>query len=585
MVELSKEYLTAAFTGKIKPSEDMILFYYNLKSHFDGEYPEALIEERRPSESLSVKDYRKKIFKPITEPPCNKIITSLGKIRKSPDWNIRYNLADVPKIIKEEERPQKYFEVNFPTHKSLTNWAFNVLLKNYLIDSNAVVMVMPNNVGAAQDVYLRPEPTIFNCDKVVDFVQNSYAVLISEELVSYTSGGRTYNDGQVVYVCTAEYIQKWVQSGTKKDMTMEYQFEHLLGYMPVFKLKGNYYSNKGNKVVYKPKIYSIVHEFDEAVREYSDLQAEVVQHIHSEKWIYATQLCNTCHGTTKVNQGGKIENCTNPKCSGGRVTNNPYETLIVTPPSQLEGTPSIPTPPAGYIQKQVDIVTIQDKRVQDHIYYGLAAINMEFLAMTPLNQSGTAKEVDRDELNNFVYSIAEDLVSILDDVSITTMKYRYGSIITDENVLFSIAPIIAVPERFDLLNTGYLLNEMKSAKESGVNTYTLDALQIDYANKKFSHDKDIAKKLEAIITLDPLSGRTLDEKLSMLQNDGISELDYVISCNIRLFIDSAIDDNENFLYLPVSDKKASIKKYGEQKLKEISSVASIMKEVSTSVQQ
>ena len=577
MVELTTEYLTSAFTGKIKPCEDMVLFYYKLKMHFDGEYPATLIEERRPAESLTVKEYRKKIFIPITEGPCGKISTSLSKIRKSPDWNIRYNTASIPASIKENERPQKYFESNYPVYKSFTNWIFSALLKNVLIDVNAVVMVMPNNIGSEENVYYKPVPTIFNCDKVIDFRHDQYAVLLSDELVSYKSGDRTFNDGQVVYVCTDTYIQKWNQSGPKKAMTMDYEFFHELGYMPVFKIKGDYYSNEDNKVVYKSKIYPIVHRFNEAVREYSDLQAEVVQHIHSEKWIYATQACSTCNGTGKVKQSDKIVNCTNTRCSNGRVANNPYETMVVTPPSSLEGQAAIPTPPAGYIQKQVEIVTIQDKRVQDHIYYGLSSINMEFLAETPLNQSGTAKEVDKDELNNFVNSIAEQLVSVADEIAITTMKYRYGKLITDENVLLAITPIIAVPERFDLLNTSYILSEIKGAKDAGISPYTFNALQIDYANKKFSHDKDIAKKLEAIITLDPLSGYSQDEKLSMLQNNGISDLDYVISSNIAWFIEMCINEDDKFLTLPIKDKIAAIKKLAEDKIKEISPVDSIIK--------
>lgn len=578
MVELSEKYLIQAFTGKIKPCEDMVKFYYHLKMHADGGYPEALIEERRPSEALTIKDYRKKIFVPITECAFSKIITSLGKIRKSPDYNVTYNEAGVPASIKDTETPKKYFNENYPVYKSLTNWMFSVLLKNYLIDSNAVVLVMPNNLGSEEHVYLKPVPTIFNSDKIIDYVADSYAVLISDEKCSYTSSGKTYSDGQVVFVVTDTYIQKWNQSGPKFAMTMEYEYLHELGFMPVFKLKGNYFSNEYNKVIYKPKIYPIVHRLNEAVREYSDLQAEVVQHIHSEKWVYATQQCNTCQGTGKM-KDGKLSNCTNPNCNGGKVVNNPYETLVVTPQSLLDGGASVPTPPAGYIQKQVDIVTIQDKRVQDHIYFALSAINMEFLSETPLSQSGDAKEVDRDELNNFVHSIAEDIISIGDEVSLTSMRYRYGKLITDENVLVSITPIISVPERFDLLNTSYLLAEIKSAKDSGLNAFTLNSLQIDYVNKKFTHDKEIAKKLESIIMLDPLSGYTQDEKITILQNKGISELDYVVSSNIELFVDTAIHDNDKFLYLPVKEKLAIIKKLGQTKMKEISPVSNLMSAV------
>lgn len=582
MVNLTPEYLAAAFTGKIKPSETAVQFYNSLKVHFDGEYPGDLIDERRPSESLQIKEYRKKIYKPKTKGACSKIITSLQKIRKSPDYNVRYDDVNVPASIKEEERPKVYFEEVFPVHKSLTNWVFSVLLKEYLIDSNAVIMVIPTNIGAEDNVYLKPFPYVFNCNRVLDYFADSHAILLSDETVTYKHDGTDYTDGQVCYVVTAEYVQRWEQTSPKKAMQLKYDFKHGLGYMPAFKTKGNYACVENNRVIYQSKISPIVPSLDEAVREYSDLQAEVVQHIHSEKWIYATQTCNTCNGTGKLRQGDKIENCTNPKCSGGRVTNNPYETLVVTPPNNMEGNAPIPTPPAGYIQKQIEIVGIQDKRVKEHIYEALSAINMEFLAETPLNQSGTAKEVDKDELNNFVHSIAEDLINITDEIAITIMKYRYGAILKNDKDLIAVTPIFAVPERFDLLNTSHLLTEIKSAKDSGVNTYTLNELMIDYVNKKFNQDKEIARKLEAIIKLDPLSGYTQDDKLTMVQNDGVSDLDYVISCNIESFINQAIADNPIFLSLPEKEKKAKIKELAEAKTKEISTATSLLKEVDIS---
>lgn len=581
MVEFTSDFLKSAFTGKITPNTDAVRFYKDLKLHADGEYPEELIDERRPSESSMIKEYRKKIFVPITEIPFNKVITSLSKIRKSPDYNVRYDMDILPPAIKLGETPKDYFEKNFPVYKSLTNWGFTIGLKNYLIDSNAIVLVMPNNFNIDETTYLTPVPIVFNSDRVIDYVDGVYAVLKSEEVSTYTYDSKSYYDGQVFYVVDDTNIYRWEQSDPAKGMKLIYTYEHFQGFMPAFKMKGNYFSNEMNKVIYKPKVYPMIHRLKEAIREYSDLQAEVVQHIHSEKWQYITQVCNTCNGTGKLNDG-KLSNCTNSNCRDGRVVNNPYETHIITPPNSLEGQSTAPTPPAGYIQKQVEIVGIQDKRVQDHIYFALSAINMEFLSETPLNQSGVAKEVDKDELNNFVHSVAEDIISLMDEIVISCMKYRYGKLITDDKVLMAISPIIAVPERFDLLNTGYLLSEIKSAKESGLSSFTLDALQIDYANKKFSHDKDIAKKLEAIITLDPLSGKTSDEKLTELQNNGISELDYVISSNIQLFIDTALIKDKTFLELPIQKRIDEIKRMGEEKMKEIKPLEGIMNAVDNS---
>jgi len=89
--------------------------------HADGLYPGELIDERRPSESPEIKDYRKKIYKPITKRPVSKIITSLGKIRRSPDWSIQYNQDSVPSAVPQQETLEEYCEKKYPVHKSITN--------------------------------------------------------------------------------------------------------------------------------------------------------------------------------------------------------------------------------------------------------------------------------------------------------------------------------------------------------------------------------------------------------------------------------------------------------------------------------
>jgi hypothetical protein len=81
------------------------------------------------------------------------------------------------------------------------------------------------------------------------------------------------------------------------------------------------------------------------------------------------------------------------KCENGTILKSPYKDFVVKKAAFDEQ--QVPTPPAGYIQKDVEIIKIQDERIKNKIYNSLSALNMEFLAETPLNQSGKAKEVDR----------------------------------------------------------------------------------------------------------------------------------------------------------------------------------------------
>jgi hypothetical protein len=102
----------------------------------------------------------------------------------------------------------------------------------------------------------------------------------------------------------------------------------------------------------------------------------------------------------------------------------------------------IPEIPVGYVPKDTEIVKVQDARVKAHLYGALAAVNMEFLAEVPLSESGVAKEVDRDELNNFVNSVAEDVVRMMDNIYRWICDMRYSVVIPDAERRAELLPTV-----------------------------------------------------------------------------------------------------------------------------------------------
>lgn len=572
---LNPEFIKPYVSGtkkRHKAYQQTLTIANDLRIHADGENCGTLISERRPSEPDHIKKYREKIFVAITEPVISKVITSLKKIRRSSDWSVKYN-SNIPKSIIEDERPEVYWEENYPTHGSLTVWLFDVFLKSYLVDPNSIVLVTADRV--IDNRYKEPKALIFNADKVYDFVEGKYAILESTDKSEYTlEGGEKRKDGLVIYTCDASHIQRWEQKNANGDISLVYQFEHNCKKMPAFKAGGTIKETLDDVIVYKSRISAMVPHLKEAVREYSDLQAEVVQHVHSEKWTYATQKCATCGATGKLKKEDKIVTCTD--CKGqGTIPTSPYTAVVLSPPKL--GETGIPGGvPFGYVQKQVDIVKVQDERVEKHCYKALSAVNMEFLAETPLSQSGDAKNVDRDELNTFVDSVAEDIVKTMDRVYEAGNSIRYGNLITDKKVLKSLSPKVAVPQNYDLLSASYLLEELNKAKTSKLSPVTIVAMEVEYANKKFNNDPNVRDEVKAVLELDPFPGISDDEKLSRLQNKGISEQDYVISSNIYKFVRRAVEDDKDFLKKNLSEKSEIIKKYADEIIKANSAASAIL---------
>ena len=495
-----------------------------LEVHADGDFPGDLIEERRPAESVEIQNYRRKIFVPITKPVFSKVMNSLQKIRKSPDWSISFP-TDLPPSITEEESPEAYIMRRFPRNGSITNWMFAVGLKQYLIDANAVVFTIPTRFEVAENEYYEPYPMIFESEYILDYKEGQYYLLKED-------------DGDGYWLIQPDVIQRFeVVERVPREV---FQMENPLGYMPVRHMYGLVVENYKDGALYESRISGIVPKLNEAVREYSDLQAEIVQHIHSTMWAFQPQQCGRCKGVGEIpRENSAPVRC--PSCEGkGLMPLNPYEHLILSPPRP--GDNSVPTPPIGYVQKQTDIARLQEERIRQHIYDALAAINMEFLAETPLSQSGVAKQVDREELYSFVHSIAEDIVRIMDEVCYDICAWRYGGITADINTLI---PYIHVPERFDMLSGKVLVEELSQMVSSKVDPAIINAAQIELAGKKFN-DSTIKDMVVLKLKLDPFAGVS-EEAIAMQRTfDAINKNDLVIHANINKFVTRAIDSEPGF---------------------------------------
>lgn len=570
VLQLTPETIKAMVIGGNYKNKDLcISLSERLKMHAYGIMPESLITERRPNESPAIKDYRKKVYVPITKRPISKVISSLEKIRRSQDWNVQYKVANQSRI-KTGETLQDYCEYNYPHFTSITNWAFSVLLRKYILDANGIIAIIPEEIPTSTTDYCKPVAKFFDSEQIVDYVEGEYVVLRSHDKTTYkTHGGRRVNtDGAIYYIITKTQFYKYEQVSSKEIEETDV-YEHNIGMLPAFRAGGVFYARRNNDDIFESRISGMVPSLDEAVREYSDLQAEILQHIHSDKYMYANVECPVCNGTGRVyvkdeetgEETGEQKVCSH--CKGrGSVTNvSPYGEYIISP--SKFGEQSLPAPPIGYVQKSTDIAKFEDEHVRQHIYDALAAVNMEFLAETPLSQSGVAKAFDRDELNNFVNAIAEDIVHILDRVYYFINEYRYSVIIPQLEKRKELLPSINVPTKYDILNTSTLMAELKAARDAHVNPMILRELEIDYSKKQFNTSPEIARTVEITFDLDPLFGMTEESKMTVLQNNGITETDYIISCNVQTFVRRAIREHTDFFAKDYTQQMDILKKYAD----------------------
>ncbi len=541
-----------------------------LRIHADGLIPVELITERRPNEPEEVKTYRTKIYVPKTKNPICKVIASLGKIRRSQDWNIQYNPEATPKTVAEGETLQDYCEAQYPVHTSVTNWIFDELLKEYLMDPNGIIAVIPEHTDVKSNEYIKPVAKFFRSEQIVSYVENDYIVLRSNDKSVYRkkeNGQVVQTEGDIYYILTENEFAKYEQINSRGQVKSTAVYNHNIGTLPAFKAGGAFFKRVNNDTIFESRIAGMIPDLDEAAREYSDLQAEILLHIHSEKYAYTNSDCPVCKGKgvilEKDDEGNKKEvQC--KRCNGtGSVLNvSPYGIHLVQAAKAAEQ--QLPNPPIGYIQKTADIARLQDERVRQHIYDALAAVNMEFLAETPISQSGVAKQVDKDELNNFVNTIAEDIVRMMDRIYYLITEWRYRVVVPNEKARKGMLPQINVPTKYDLLSCNVLIQELKEAAQGNPNPAIMRELQIDFAKKRFNTNLEVARMVETTFDLDPLFGISEENKMTILSNKGITEIDYIISSNIQQFVRRAIQEHdEGFYSLDYNKKMDILKKYAE----------------------
>jgi hypothetical protein len=543
-------------TYKSEIGEKSKEFETEFRIHADGIFPEKIISQARPNESTEVFNYRKTIWQPKTKPSFNKVFSSLQKIRRSSDWSVKFN--EVSFKIPEGETLEEYLTELYPKFESLEKYMFDVWLREYLIDPNAVCAVFPGEAKEETE-FSEPIAEIFNSGLVVFFKSEDFVILKNPLGSTYKDEQGHEHTGDSYYILTTTQYLKYDQKNVKRDFKLVSEIPHEIGYLPAWKLGGVLIKSLDGELLYESKIAGMLPELDEAVREYSDLQAAVIMNIFPERWEMATAECNTCHGTGKItNQGDPsgFTSCNNPSCVAGYVV-SPYSKVLVKP---AEIGQQMAIPPVGYVEKPVEIVELQDKRVEKHIYNALAAINMQFLSDVPLVESGLAKGVDRDEASNFVHSVAEDLVNSMEQISYNISILRFGVQHSEEEIE-ELQPEIHVPEHFDIFSIKIDEEELQNAKTNKLNPAIINEMEIEYANKKFAGKPEVQRKLAAVLTLDPLANVSEDDKGMRLTNNGVTQDDYILSCNINSFVERAISEDENFLVLDTKQQKEVLLKY------------------------
>jgi hypothetical protein len=168
-------------------------------------------------------------------------------------------------------------------------------------------------------------------------------------------------------------------------------------------------------------------------------------------------------------------------------------------------------------------------------------------------------------MNSYVYKIGDHIVrNILLPAYYFIAKWRYP---LQDSQITELLPSINVPKKFDLVTSDVLAQRLNLAITGKFDPAIIQGLQIEFAKKEMGDDSLEAKIMKTISELDPLPGKTVDEKMTEISSNAISKEDYILSSNIQGFIQRAIQENDGFLDFRWIEKKKILDNYTQEVLK------------------
>lgn len=573
---LSNEEFLDYFTGKKthKNYNRALDTHFHMAFHFDGYFARPwpstgtattsytqqnpyfmrLIDDRRLEESDTIRQYRRRRYQPITQVICDKVTNSLRKIVKSSDWHIDYSKSESPKWMPDDMNLEKYCEKDYPYEDSLENWVYNKQMSWLLKDPNAMIVVMPLDWDVPDGELVRPFAHIISCKDVFEFKENQCAVFRSPFETSFKDkDGKSVSSPILVSVDKDMYVE-FKQVAPEQFIMVEHP--HNIGTMPAILMGGINKSDSVFAPFYESFVRGMLPALDSAAENSSDLTASMVQHLYPTMWYIAGEKCSACQGQGSVLKMGKQTAC--PSCDGmGVFSKSPYRDMIINfKKSKLDtDAQNIPLPPGGFIEKDTKPIELMKQYIDDDLCRALSAVNMEFLSNVPAKQSGIAKEFDRTEMNNFVYSVAYHLVvNILEPIYWFINELRYSTVVPDKLQRELMLPRVCVPEHYDFLIKDGLEDELIKINGSNVSPMIKDRAELNYIVSKYQDEPENLAILVCEHDHDPISNSMAMQDLQIAFTMGaIPLIDIILHNNISYFVKQLVEKD--------NDKKAGTKAF------------------------
>ncbi len=506
---------------------------------FGDEYPDYL-EKNRPREKKEHKTYRKEIFRNPLKGFLDKQIGRLDYIPESDDFSVVWGSGT------QAQKLAAYDAVAFNEKAGLTEWFFDFAKNDFVKDPNSVLVFVPEVIPSSDAEAYQPIAELIPCENVLQFRKGKFACLRSskEVLVKVSDSGKTERNGLLLYFFDYESFtvvreltrdsSKSLKKSTFQVWGLSYDFSaetesvkevfrpflHHGKSMPARKigLKRLKQNAKGEELFVSTVTNALEHIKDAQAR-YSDIQVEFNYHVNSQEYRIATRPCSSpeCNkGKHPIrDKGGDIirhETCGNCHGTGMEIGGSALDLIVYSMPKKEGFTDvpgGVPPVPGGFIPRPIESVRELIAEYKRKVEEAYADVHMQFHNRTPMVESGTAKEVDREEFYKDSIVLAKHLCGLLQWGYNTQANYLYGAMGFDPTQL----PAVMTPTRFMLSGLEETRAELNEAITNGYDAELVAIIQarlLEYQAGKGSKDY---KRFATRMLLDPYRDLKPTEKV------------------------------------------------------------------------
>jgi hypothetical protein len=545
--------------------------YNDMIVHTRGEKPKHLLEINRPNEPKDIIEYRLNTYFPITKDPILKAINSTYHLIKQSD----YKLICGNKT--KEYLAVKRFESSISINKlDIYTLIFNSFLQIDIEDPNGLLFVEPVNTYDKNDI---PQnlPQTEEVDIEIRYIQSKHIKYIDSYILIYETDRIHLGSNKVeapVYKIVNDtdiFIYYPVKINEQNEIVYELQnyYRHNFGFVPYRVLGGletlrNIESHSKNYIdKERTNEYKLFDTFFTAYNSWANKAIISSSETDAVKLRYSFPIterlgteCKTCkgHKTILANDcrlgtcGHDRGDCIQTACgtchgTGHVIAFSPYTEIVKQPPRIVDGETYQDIDTIKYYSPPMESIAINKEYWYEMMDKAEQSISVY---QSYDNQSGVAKEYDREQKRDFISVIGDNQFDLLEFAVRCISKYLF-----DDAIVKVIKPI-----RYEIRNKEAIINEISNVAK--INSNLSKPLALEYI--ELEYDGEDKRIMEIIIENDIYYSYSLQDLSTLKAMQQFDEKAFNFHMNgfkwlTEIFEDEANLDKTNKEIMELIDEK------------------------------